>query len=164
MDIKKNKRRYSSLFYLYLIGAILFIIFGPEPKTSGGRPSTRNKACYSNIRIIQGAVEMYNNSSSVSMNDLSIDDLIRGRCLEEEPIAPDVYCSYRGNDLNKESSVYCTFHGDLQGLTAGTYDGIDTMSRNYKIKNYIDNLFKRIPYSILWPLFAHPDGLTTYVK
>ena len=164
-----NSKKYGCGFFfnLYFIGCVLFIFLGPIPRKVGGRGSgSPQKACYSNIRVIQGAVEMYNMDSSKMMSDLKIGDLRSGKYLKEDPEPPKKECSYEGSRLDEEGSVYCTFHGDLQGITPGLYNGEPIRiwgwqdNKEYYLKHCID----RTPFCILWPILTRPDGMTTFCK
>lgn len=81
------------------------------------RPLARYKACLSNIRVIQGAVEMYNMDSPLMLKDLnenSIDSLLKGNYLKSEPSKPDYSCKYSSKgDLSEDGEVYCEYHGGL---------------------------------------------------
>ena len=60
-DKVKKKSIFSTvLLYIYLIGVVGFIFLGPKLNYKKGGGHSRIKACYSNIRVLQGAVEMYN--------------------------------------------------------------------------------------------------------
>ena len=100
------------------------------------------------------------------MTDLRIGDLRSGRYLKEDPDPPNKECSYQGSRLDEEGSVYCTFHGDLQGITPGSY----TLEPE-KIWGWQDNpgyyfshCLERFPYCILWPILTHRNGMTTFCK
>lgn len=73
--------------------------------------SARTKACWSNIRVIQGAVEMYNMDVASMATTLDIPELIKGKYLKSEPIRPEKDCYYDSfGDLSKDGFVYCTRH------------------------------------------------------
>ena len=127
------------------------LIIPPNFK-KGGRINSKKKACYSNIRVIQGAVEMYNMDASEMMSDLNFDDLKSGRYFKEIPVPPDKPCSYQGTDLDNDGYVYCTFHGDLQGITPGSYDGTDYMPFVEKVIRFLNGFFENLPYGIFWPV------------
>ena len=80
------------------------------------RAYSRQKACYSNIRVIQGAVEMYNMDSLTMMETLDQTLLEEGRYLKDIIEGPEKDCEYisEGN-LADEGYVYCYQHGDLRG-------------------------------------------------
>ena len=75
------------------------------------RYSTRTKACWSNIRVIQGAVEMYNMDVATMAKTLDIPELIKGKYLRSEPLLPEKDCHYDSfGDLSQDGLVYCTHH------------------------------------------------------
>lgn len=71
------------------------------------------KACFSNMRVLTGAVEMYNMDNGVKMDKLDIDKLVQGRYLMSAPLKPDAKCSYDGYDLANNGEIYCTYHGSV---------------------------------------------------
>ena len=89
------------------------------------RLSGRPQACASNIRIIQGAVEMYNMDSKISMKHLdndSMKELIKGKYLKEEPEKPETSCEYKNfGNLADDGFVFCKYHGDLGYLLECDY-------------------------------------------
>ncbi len=149
---KNNKLRWLvTLLNIYLVGIPLYIFFGPNSYKKVGAGSGGIKACYSNQRVLQGAVEMYNMDSKEMMSDYDEDILIKGDYLKSRPSKPSPECQYLGTDLDGVGSVYCTYHGDLEGRTKGTYK--EEIDRFYFIKEYFGQCFNRIPESIVWPLF-----------
>lgn len=143
---KKSKRQKlscsSAFFYFYLIGLVAFIFI--PPRTS----NTRYKACYSNQRVLQGAVDMYNMDSSEMMSNLDVDILVKSNYLINIPNGPESQCKYVGNKLDSDGIVYCTYHGDVEGHTVSIYE---QNKRKNRIKNYIEGCLRRIPESLLWP-------------
>ncbi len=118
-----NRKGFTLIELMIVIAIIGILAAMAIPNFKKARASARQKACYSNIRVIQGAVEMYNMDSPNMMDSLSIQDLQNGHYLKEKPVSPETNCSYQGTSLENDGSVYCTFHGDLQGTTPGTYNG-----------------------------------------
>ena len=112
--MEKKKKSYISIFFTAIIMYVInFIIFQP-PIRRGGHGSSRVKACYANIRLIQGAVEMYNMDSREMMTELDMKLLIDGHYLKNEPRKPDEDCNYYSNeDLTKTGEVCCNLHGGL---------------------------------------------------
>lgn len=75
------------------------------------RYSARTKACWSNIRVIQGAVEMYNMDVATMATSLDLPTLFKEKYLKNEIIGPEKDCYYDSfGDLSKEGFVYCTRH------------------------------------------------------
>ena len=84
------------------------------------RRTDRVKACFSNQRVILGAIEMYNMDSSTMMEELNSHNmqlLIDGKYLKAEPTKYDNHCEYssKGN-LTEDGEIYCEYHGSF------TYD------------------------------------------
>ncbi len=149
---KKKKSCSEILIYIYIIGGIFAMLTMPPNFTKGGSSNSKQKACYSNIRVIQGAVEMYNMDASELMSELNIDYLTNGHYLKVKPDHPDKPCSYQGSKLEDDGSVYCTFHGDIQGITPGSYDGIDYMTFGDRVNKFFKSFFESLPYGIFWPV------------
>lgn len=81
----------------------------------------RTKACYSNMRVILGAVEMYNMDHTEMMKQLSDSDVIEGGTLVKEgylksPIRkPTPGCRYFSvGDLSIDGHIECSKHGRVQ--------------------------------------------------
>lgn len=104
---------FVSTFAYALIGVV---VTRSIPEIEKAKYDARQKSCFSNQRVIQGAVEMYNMDYSTPMEKLDIPILVRNRYLKNEPTSPDPKCAYHSSgDLSKDGFVYCSFHGDVQG-------------------------------------------------
>ncbi len=169
-DKKKKKSCFEILFYIYLIGGVLFIFLGPKPQKVGGRgyDPGRQKSCYSNIRILQGAVEMYNMDVATMMTSLDQSALINDHYIKDSSplVCPNdsKHGVYKNSgDLTDSGEIYCTYHGGL--IMEGEFDKeLRGGHRLFEFDFNILDCFKRIPYAFFWPLFARPNGLTTYCK
>ena len=176
--MKKKTGCFETLFYIYLIGAVLFIFLGPVPRRVGGRASSPQKACYSNIRVLQGAVEMYNMDVEPMMTTLDQELLREGHYIksDEDLVCPktEIGGTYSGENLTDDGEIICSYHGGL--IEAGPYDaeygaGVDKTKIKktkkqieYERSKYFTDCMNRIPYTFFWPLFSYPDGLTTFCK
>ena len=77
------------------------------------RTSARQKACFSNIRLLQGAVEMYNMDHETMMKSLDIDTLVKEHYLKESVMKPEPNCDYYSDgDLSKSGKVTCKLHSE----------------------------------------------------
>ena len=98
-----------------IIITILFFMGIPNHFFSSNRIWARQKACYSNLRVIQGAIEMYNMDNSIFIteyNEESEKKLIEGKYLKEKPYKPEYSCSYGSkDDLSKDGVLFCEYHG-----------------------------------------------------
>ena len=113
---KDGLNRFILLLVLFFY--CLFNIGGGLPRFHRHHAhSSPQKACYSNIRVIQGAVEMYNMDSSIMMENLDFDYLIEGHYLKQKPTGSEKNCNYvaEGN-LTEDGYIYCEKHGDIIGL------------------------------------------------
>ena len=115
----KNRKGFTLIELMIVIAIIGILAAMAIPNFKKARASARQKACYSNIRVIQGAVEMYNMDVSSMMTALNTQTLITGNYLKSEPSKPETTCSYTGSALDGNGSVYCTHHGDVEGHTEG---------------------------------------------
>ncbi|NLI79145.1 MAG: hypothetical protein GX442_22220 [Candidatus Riflebacteria bacterium] len=86
------------------------------------RDQARQKACMANLRLILGAVEMYNMDATgaLRLTTLETTDVASGGWLVtagwlKSPIVPPTpQCDYRGTDLAGLASLSCAFHGSLE--------------------------------------------------
>ena len=70
--------------------------------------STIKQSCFSNIRVICGAVEMYNMDNDKNpMTSLNIDKLLKGHYLSKMPVGPEEKCEYYMED----KEIKCKLHG-----------------------------------------------------
>jgi len=76
------------------------------------RAMAQKKACFANIRVILGAIEMYNMDHSEMLTYVDIPRLVSGSYLKSGIQLPTPNCSYshRG-DLTEDGVVCCSFHG-----------------------------------------------------
>lgn len=113
------------VFVLFLF--VFFISF--EIPLFAYRPASRAKHCQSNLRVLQGAVEMYNMD-----HEKMIDTVVPGRNYEEfEKVLinekylknflyrPEKDCSYGFIDASATGTYFCKRHG-TQDLFCDDYD------------------------------------------
>jgi hypothetical protein len=74
------------------------------------------------MRVILGAVEMYNMDHSDMITDLYDKDvsskdgiLIQGGYLKAPISKPDSNCSYSGKNLDSDGTIECLEHGTVEG-------------------------------------------------
>ena len=158
-DKVKKKSIFSNVFFLiYIAGFIIITFFDPLASFRRVHHSARDKACYSNIRVIQGAVEMYNMDHQTMMTTLDQNILISGKYIKSNsPLqCPETSKNgtYYGDDLAGEGYIYCDYHGDLAGNRPDLSKGPPLSSsekRREEIDNYIKKLMERFPYALCWP-------------
>ena len=77
----------------------------------------RYKSCLSNIRVLQGAVEMYNMDHSTKMDDIDEDSvklLVKEKYLKTVPEGTEPNCRYTvSNKLSENGVIYCKYHGGV---------------------------------------------------
>ena len=120
----KNRKGFTLIELMIVIAIIGILAAMAIPNFKKARASARQKACYSNIRVIQGAVEMYNMDVSTMMTSLDQSILISGKYIKaKDPlICPETSRSgkYGGSSLTDDGEITCSYHGGL--ITAGSYD------------------------------------------
>ncbi len=99
---------------MFVIGGIGVLAAAAIPNFKKARESAREKACFSNIRVLQGAVEMYNMDNDVLMKSLDTDALVKGHYLKYPPQGPETDCEYYSDgNLAEDGEVACRRHGKL---------------------------------------------------
>ncbi len=124
---------------IYIIFFVIILIIAamamPNFKTDVGRGANKwQKACYSNIRVVQGAVEMYNMDAPLAtgsknihlfMDKMNMQNLVKGGYLK-----PGIKCPGIGEDTY-------TNVGNLDGdgeVSCGKEGGIGISFSNPKLK------------------------------
>ena len=126
------------IFYFCLNGFMVWQNFGVMC-IRRDYEGTRRKACWKNIDIITGAVEMYNMDNNIMMSDLDIRKLIDSNYFSDEFTFPSNYCYYTNlGDLTKDGLVCCTEHFNSSTELGRNIDCIQYMEKdNYK--NYLSS-------------------------
>ena len=136
---KSYKEIFVRAFYIFIITTIIFIISSIISYPRPHHHYNRRNACYSNIRVIQGAVEMYNMDSNSMMKELNLDLLQEGKYLKEKPFPPEEECNYSNKgDLSENGEVYCALHG---GMTTEGDEEVINKKANEKNKENITLVF-----------------------
>ena len=126
------------------------------------RTSSFQKTCFSNIRVLQGAVEMYNmDHETEPMKTLDIKTLVESNYLKPNSTeGPDEECEYISkDDLSKDGKVICRFHSDPNY----SYEWED---RAHRKKSFWDSGFGKIlgyfwhsPLGVLYRALFLPTSL-----
>lgn len=105
--------RLAELMVVFAIIGILAAVSIPNFRKA--REQSRHKACYANMRVILGAVEMYNMDNKEQMSNLNLNALYKGKYLKGEIHKPEPGCHYvnRGN-LAAGGYVFCKLHGAVE--------------------------------------------------
>lgn len=121
-----GKRSISLFRIAAALGLIFFVfIFLTEIISISGRgrsrTNAREKACYANMRVILGAIEMYNMDHTIMINELRHEDvtsdngeLIKGRYLKHQITPPESNCRYSGKNLTGSGLIVCDEHGTVE--------------------------------------------------
>jgi len=84
----KSTSCFHVLIVLFIIAILAAIAVPSKPRV---RPLAREKACYANMRVILGAIEMYNLDNPVmekSINPAVMEKLVNGNYLKSVPKCP----------------------------------------------------------------------------
>jgi len=111
-----------SLIIVLCIIAMLAAISVPNFRKARGQ--AREKACYANMRVLLGAVEMYNMDNEKMMTGLNIGRLVKGKFLRKNVQRPTKNCRYStlGN-LSANGVVVCREHGIVESELGNVYAG-----------------------------------------
>ena len=139
---KKPNRVILHSIGIFLI--FLIVCFLAKGQSTFNRPvyriGTKEAAkCFSNLRLIIGAVEMYNLDGNEMIKTFDADAvlyLLNKNYLKKEPERPTNHCDYLSEgDLTDKGFIYCEYHGSLDGRIKGK-SGIP---REYVVSYIEDN-------------------------
>ena len=133
MDYQHEKKESSgfTILELIIITAIIGILCAMAlPNYHRGHPRAPRKSCYSNIRVLQGAIEMYNmdNKNNLITTKLDLRTLKNGKLIKRiedftSPNTPEESCKYDiTGDITKGGQVYCNYHGTVDNSIPGIAD------------------------------------------
>ncbi len=90
-----------------------FAISSHSNKIQNSRYHAKKASCFSNQRILQGAIEMYNMDHSTMMTTIDMETLVKEHYLIKELVGPEPQCEYESiGDLTQDGYINCKFHGN----------------------------------------------------
>ena len=122
-----NRKGFTLIELMIVIAIIGILAAMAVPNFKKSRAQARQKACYSNMRVINSAVEMYNMDAvgSSMMDGLVISDLTSSGYLKAAPTCPETgkSSSYSGSSLTTTGQVHCEYtSGEFTDLKHGYLD------------------------------------------
>jgi len=115
----KNRKGFTLIELMIVIAIIGILAAMAIPNFKKAREQAREKACYSNIRVLLGAIEMYNMDHSVMMDSPDMTSLTGAAgYLKAEVFCPETGGSYQGSNLSKDGVISCSIHGTVDGSAA----------------------------------------------
>ena len=118
----------TKFFLDIIISSIIltFIFLALLPHYPQIRPSRLKDNCFSEIRLIAGAVELYNLDNEIKINKLdekTLQTLVDTKYLKRLPDPFIEKCKYSSEgDLATDTGIiYCEAHGDLNGKIKSKY-------------------------------------------
>ena len=139
----------------------LFAVYTP---LFARREVNREKSCFSNQRLLLGAIEMYNMDNSEMLHDLNDnvqDILIRGKYLKGDNIlrCPETSANgkyYSQGDLCEDGVIYCDYHGSSEHDSKG--NKIVPPSAEYQMrerrKEFQQRMYEFIPIILVIAVVA----------
>ncbi len=129
---KKKLTAIDYILYTYFIIVAFLVFIGSTPWLPATRRSARDKSCYSNIRVLLGAAEMYNMDTSVmvtKMDERFASSLKAKNYLKETPRCPETnsFDYFSNGDISKSGYIWCKYHGDLEGKRRGQHQGKESL-------------------------------------
>ncbi len=107
----KGFRLAELMIVMAIIGLLAAIAI---PNFRKAREQGREKACYANMRVLLGAMEMYNMDNSPMMKSPDEDRLVRMKFLKSNLNKPERNCRYYSNgDVSAGAPIICRVHGAI---------------------------------------------------
>jgi prepilin-type N-terminal cleavage/methylation domain-containing protein len=112
----KNRKGFTLIELMIVIAIIGILAAMAIPNFKKAREQAREKACYSNIRVLLGAIEMYNMDHSAMMDSPNQGSLTGAAgYLKAAVVCPETGGTYVGDNLSGDGILSCTIHGAVDG-------------------------------------------------
>jgi len=124
---KATKAPFTLIELLIILAIVGIMTAIAIPNTSRrSRPGhARQRACQANMRVIMGAIEMYNMDSNEMMRTLdseTMDRLLSGKYLKSPIIGAEKDCTYSSiGDMSEDGQVACSVHGTIDNPKPAEY-------------------------------------------
>lgn len=106
------------VFGFFIVLGILLGIAGNMSSSRRYRGQAREKACYANMRVLLGAIEMYNMDNNVSLKSVregTEQRLIDAKYLKSTLSKPERGCRYTSTgDISDSGKIQCDIHGTVE--------------------------------------------------
>ena len=120
-----NRKGFTLIELMIVIAIIGILAAIAIPNFRKAREQAREKACYANMRVILGAVEMYNMDNTTMMTELKDADaataggaLVKGKYLKSPVNKPEKDCAYSGKGIDGTGLIECKIHGTIEEKAA----------------------------------------------
>lgn len=155
----------------------LFLTYSTAPHYKPVRPDRIKHDCFSNIRVLSGAIEMYNFDYETKINNLdeqALNVLLDNKYIKELPKSFIPKCVYRSKDdlASDTGIIYCEAHGSPDGTIKSLYDEseingevsekINDNKRKGKVIIFLCNLIGAFIFVLLSRIFI--SGLIVSIK
>lgn len=118
----KNRKGFTLIELMIVIAIIGILAAIAVPNFRKARQQARQKACQSNMRVILGAIEMYNMDNSDGLTELKDDYvtsdggiLVSAKYLRAPITRPEAGCSYvNTGDMLSNGQISCNQHGTIE--------------------------------------------------
>ncbi len=148
--VKKEKINFN-FSQVIIEGTIIFVIsiilslMVDTPRGHHGRRNNNQKMCFTNQKILMGAIELYNMDHKEKIKDCNTeiyDLLIKNKYLKENSLNSsecDFICE---GDLSDNGFIYCPNHGSLDGKIKGKDISVSTHPKRDSMIQQRSNLIK----------------------
>lgn len=112
---------FSAIFKVvgfFIILGIFMAVAGNMSSSRRYRGHAREKACYANMRVLLGAIEMYNMDNAVMLKSVQDDTeqrLVSANYLKTKLSKPESGCNYSSTgDITAFGKIRCDVHGTVE--------------------------------------------------